>query len=147
MDPEQFIDWLVPAAQPTCRSYQLPVSVCVAQAAIESGWGKYCIGKYNLFGRKYNGSGAYIEKVTDEYIDGEWLTITAKFQDYASLEEAVEDWCILLTQEPVYEGCLAYRDHAEQFIQALAPIYATDPDYEDKVLATIHANDLTQFDC
>jgi len=147
MDPEQFIDWLVPAAQPACRSYQLPVSVCVAQAALESGWGKYCIGKYNLFGRKYNGSGPYIEKVTDEYIDGEWLTITAKFQDYASLEEAVEDWCILLTQEPVYEGCLAYRDNAEQFIQALAPIYATDPDYEDKVLATIHANDLTQFDC
>lgn len=146
MDPDEFIAWLAPAACSVCPSYRLPASVCVAQAALESGWGKYCIGNYNLFGRKYNGSGPYIEEVTEEYINGEWLTVTAKFQDYASLGEAVQDWCILITQEPAYAVCLDYLDNVEKFVQNLAPIYATDPDYADKVLATIRANNLTQFD-
>lgn len=147
MSPDEFVAWLAPAAQTACRPYQLPASVCIAQAALESGWGQYVIGDYNLFGRKWNGTGPYIEKVTEEYSDGEWLTVAAKFQDYSSLTEAIEDWCILITQEPVYAPCLVYRDDVEGFVQVLAPVYATDPNYADKVLATISANNLTQFDC
>ena len=146
MDPDEFIAWLAPAACSVCPAYRLPVSVCVAQAALESGWGKYRIGNYNLFGRKYNGSGSYIEEVTEEYINGEWLTVTAKFQDYTSLGEAVEDWCILITQEPAYALCLDFLDNVEQFVYTLAPVYATDPNYADKILATINANNLTQYD-
>jgi len=146
MDPDEFIAWLAPVACSVCPAYRLPASVCVAQAALESGWGKYRIGSYNLFGRKYNGSGPFIEEVTEEYINGEWLTVTAKFQDYASLREAVEDWCILITQEPAYAACLDYLDNVQQFVETLASVYATDPDYADKVLATISANNLTQFD-
>lgn len=147
MMPEEFIAWLGPTANAVCRSYQLPASVCIAQAALESGWGRYVIGQYNLFGRKYNGSGPYVELETQEYLDDQWQTVLAKFQDYASLEEAVTDWCILLTEEPVYAPCLAYRDNVEAFVAVLAPIYATDPDYADKVLATIQANGLLVFDC
>lgn len=94
MSPEEFVAWLMPEAQVVCSAYDLPVSVCVAQGALESGWGKYIIGQFNIFGRKWNGVGKYIEVETEEFYDGQWQTIGAKFQDYANLTEAVEDWCI-----------------------------------------------------
>lgn len=146
MNSEEFIAWLAPAAQQVCPKYNLLPSVCLAQSALESGWGEYIIGEYNLFGRKWNGAGDYLEKQTEEYYDGEWQTIIAKFQAYVSLEEAIEDWCILLTEEPVYEPCLPFRQNVEEFVKALGPIYATDPDYADKVLAIIAANELNQYD-
>lgn len=146
MKSEDFIVWLAPAAQQVCPKYNLLSSVCLAQGALESGWGECVIGEYNLFGRKWNGTGNYLEKQTEEYYDGQWQTIIAKFQAYASLEEAIEDWCILLTKEPVYEPCLTYRQNAEEFVKELGPIYATDPEYADKVLAIIAANELKQYD-
>lgn len=146
MSPEEFISWLGPTAQTVCRQYQLPASVCIAQGAIESGWGRYVIGEYNLFGRKWGGIGSYITQETDEYINGQWQTVIAKFQDYSSLGEAVQDWCVLLTEEPVYAPCLQWRQDVERFVAELAPIYATDPNYADKVLATIEANQLADYD-
>jgi len=146
MTPEEFVDWLAPAAKTICARYNLFASVCIAQGALESGWGDAVIGRYNLFGRKWNGTGRYIEVFTQEYYDGEYQTIVAKFQDYDTLEEAIEDWCILITEEPVYEPCLEYQNDLEEFVRTLGPIYATDPDYADKVLSTIYANDLTEYD-
>lgn len=146
MTTDEFIAWLAPTAQKICRQYELPASVCVAQGALESAWGKAVIGEYNLFGRKWNGSGPFVEKETEEYYNGEWQSVIAKFQDYASLEEAVADWCILITEEPVYAPCLECRHEVTAFVQTLGPIYATDPDYATKILATIAANQLTDYD-
>ena len=149
MTPDEFINSIGNAAGKICGDYNLPASVCIAQAALESGWGRYCIGNYNYFGRKYNGWGDYVVKTTREYINGEWTTIYAKFQSYDSLEDAIRDWCILMTEEPAYSGALqAWHDTWEigEFVRALALIYATDPDYASKVLSTIDANDLMRFD-
>lgn len=55
MEADEFINFIGDAAGNICAEYNLPASVCIAQAAIESGWGKYCIGNYNYFGRKWNG--------------------------------------------------------------------------------------------
>jgi flagellum-specific peptidoglycan hydrolase FlgJ len=146
MDSKEFVSWLASAAQRVCAAYKLPASVCIAQGALESGWGEYIIGEYNLFGRKWNGTGSYLVKQTEEYYDGQWQTVSAKFQAYESLEEAIQDWCVLLTEEPVYESCLTYRQDAEAFAKALGHIYATDPDYADKILSIIAANELKQYD-
>ncbi|WP_371374334.1 glycoside hydrolase family 73 protein [Sporomusa aerivorans] len=149
MTPEEFISWLAPAAQAQCKPYNLPASVLISQGALESGWGRYKIGEYNIFGRKWGGWGNYIEKTTWECYNGEWQQITAKFQGYESLLQACDDWCILITQEPYYADAWAawYNSHdVEQFVRALVPVYATDPDYADKVLSTIWANNLTQYD-
>ncbi|MEG6584314.1 glycoside hydrolase family 73 protein [Dendrosporobacter sp. 1207_IL3150] len=146
MTPEDFLDWLSPVAKRVCKEFGLFSSVCIAQGALESGWGEAIIGKYNLFGRKWNGVGKYIEVSTQEYYDGEYHTIVAKFQDYDSLEEAVKDWCFLITEEPVYSPCLDVKDNLIQFVETLSPIYATDPHYADKIISTIRANDLTLYD-
>lgn len=149
MTAEEFINWLAPEAQAQCKPYDLPPSVVIAQAALESGWGRYKIGEYNLFGRKAVSGDKSITVPTQECYGGEWITIYAAFKDYDSLLEAIDDWCILITQEPCYAdawGIWCETRDVEQFVRALGPIYATDPEYADKVLSTIRANDLTQYD-
>jgi flagellar protein FlgJ len=146
MRPEDFVAWLGPVARQVCREYGLPASVCVAQAAVESGWGEYAIGGFNLFGRKWSGRGGYLECPTAEFVDGAWQNEPARFQEYDSLADAVRDWCVLLTAEPVYRPACAYLDDTEKFVQALGPVYVTDPDYAAKVLATIRANGLAALD-
>ena len=149
MEADEFINFIGDAVGRICADYNLPASVCIAQAAIESGWGRYCIGGYNYFGRKWGGEGNYIEKPTYEFVDGEYIQISDKFQDYDSLEDAIRDWCVLMTEEPAYAEALETWHRTwdvEAFIRAMAPVYATDPDYADKIIATIRANDLTRFD-
>lgn len=149
MTPDEFIDFIGDTAGRICAKYNLPASVCIAQAILESGWGRYCIGQFNYFGRKWNGWGNYVRQQTTEYINGEYVTIYDKFQSYESLEEAIRDWCILITEEPAYADALAeWRSRwvVEDFVYVLAPVYATDPDYARKIIATIEANDLYRFD-
>lgn len=150
MTPDEFIDWLAPSATKVCSEYNLPSSVLIAQGAIESGWGKYIIGNYNVFGRKWNGTGEYTTYDTMEYgNDGQWYGERAKFQSYTTLEEACEDWCILMTQEPLYNQALYVWNTTKDinaFIREMAPVYATDPDYADKIIGTIRANELERYD-
>ena len=149
MTPDEFIDFIGDTAGKVCAKYNLPASVCIAQAILESGWGRYCIGQYNYFGRKWNGWGNYVRQQTTEYINGEYVTIYDKFQSYESLEEAIRDWCVLITEEPAYSNALAEWQqnwNVEDFVYALAPVYATDPDYAHKIIATINANNLYRFD-
>lgn len=150
MTPNEFIDFIGNTAGMICADYNLPASVCIAQAAIESGWGKSCIGNYNYFGRKYNGKGVYVEKNTQEWAPGVgYYDTTARFQDYGSLEDAITDWCVLMTEESAYSDALETWHNTwdvEEFVRAMAPVYATDPEYADKIVATINANNLMRFD-
>ena len=151
MTPDEFIDFIGDTAGKVCAEYNLPASVCIAQAILESGWGRYCIGQFNYFGRKWNGWGNYERRQTTEYdYDScHYITIYDKFQSYSSLEEAIRDWCVLITEEPAYSNALAEWKsnwNVEDFVYALAPVYATDPDYAHKIIATINANNLYRFD-
>lgn len=149
MTPDEFIDFIGDTAGRICAKYNLPASVCIAQAILESGWGRYCIGQFNYFGRKWNGWGNYVRQQTTEYEKGEYVTIYDKFQSYESLEDAIRDWCVLIKEEPAYAEALAVWENGwcvEDFVWALAPVYATDPDYARKIIATMEANDLYRFD-
>ena len=151
MTPDEFIDFIGDTAGKVCAAYNLPASVCIAQAILESGWGRYCIGQFNYFGRKWNGWGNYVRQQTTEYdYDScHYITIYDKFQSYSSLEEAIRDWCVLITEEPAYYNALAEWQsnwNVDDFVYALAPVYATDPDYAHKIIATINANNLYRFD-
>lgn len=150
MNAEEFINMIGPAARRVCLVYNLPASVCIAQAAIESAWGEAVIGEYNFFGRKWNNKGPHIPLPTKEVdANGNWYTTTAEFQLYNSMDEAVEDWCQLMRNEPAYAEAVAIWDstwNLTEFVTAMAKKYATDPDYARKVLSTIAANNLTVYD-
>lgn len=148
MSSEEFFEWLVPAAQAACKKYGLPASCLLAQGAIESGWGQYTIGQYNLFGRKWGGWGNYIELPTNEWDGTQYVDINAKFQDYDSLEQACDDWCELMLWGPYEQYGRQYQadKDLESFVRGIGAIYATGPDYGNNIMATINANDLTQYD-
>jgi flagellum-specific peptidoglycan hydrolase FlgJ len=147
VNPDRFIEWLGPVANVVCKRYNLFPSVCIAQGALESGWGKSCIGEYNLFGRKAVEGDRSMSVTTWEVIDGEEVVIQDDFKLYDSLEEAIEDYCILLTQEECYsEVPKHYPDNIEGYVEELAKYYATDPAYADKVLLTIRAANLRIWD-
>ena len=150
MTPEEFIDYIGNRAGMVCADYNLPASVCIAQAAIESGWGRYCIGSFNYFGRKWGGWGEYIEKQTKEYAPGiGYYDEIARFQAYDTLDDAIRDWCVLMTEEPAYHDAIETWHKTwdvEAFVRSMASVYATDPNYADKIMATIRANDLMRFD-
>lgn len=149
MEPERFINMIGDTCRNVCLAYNLPASVCIAQAILETGWGEYLSGSYNYFGRKaVSGDDQEIQE-TEEYINGHYVTVTAGFKNYSCLKDAVEDWCYLIREEGVYKNAVNSWDstwNLTQFVTALAKVYATDPDYAQKVLDTIAANDLTVYD-
>lgn len=111
MSTDEFIQKIGPAARRVCLAYNLPASVCIAQAAIESAWGRYVIGEYNFFGRKWNGIGPCKSLPTEEVdSNGNWYTITANFQLYDSLDAAIEDWCQLMRNDSNYEAAVEIWD-------------------------------------
>lgn len=147
MKTQEFINWLVPAAKDVCCQYRLPASVCIAQGALESNWGEAVIGKYNLFGRKWNGIGRFIEVSIQEFQDDGYQIAVAKFKDYDSLAEAVTDWCLLIREDIRYYACRKAKGDYGKFVAAFSAHTSPDRTYHDKLLATIHANQLRQYDC
>ena len=149
MEPENFIKIIGYTCGQICARYNLPASVCIAQAILESGWGKFVVGNYNYWGRKWNGWGSYETCQTTEYVNGQYITVYDKFQSYTTLKEAVEDWCVLMREEPLYKKAIKTWDscfYLEPFVREMAKVYATDPNYASKVLSTINANKLTEYD-
>ena len=151
MNPEDFFEWIGPTAQLICPAYGLYPSVCMAQAAIESGWGEYIIGEYNLFGRKAVEGDRQTTLPTDEFIDGEWVVVDAPFKLYDSLEEAIEDYCVLLTYdgpdwENPYLPALEFISDKNKYIEEFSKVYATSPEYANSIKATIEANNLQEWD-
>lgn len=146
---QDFIEWLAPVAKAQTDCYNLPASVLIAQGIIESGWGEYKKGNYNIFGRKWKGKGDYIESFTTEFINGERRQVTAKFKKYKDLYEACDDWCInIVYAKPyiqVWEGWSNKRD-LNKFIEDLAKVYATDPEYANKIKEKISKYELYKYD-
>jgi hypothetical protein len=63
----------------------------VAQAALETGWFKKPSGRYNYFGQKASKSQKGSVISTREVEDNKSFRTKAKFRDYSSLDEAVDD--------------------------------------------------------
>lgn len=146
MEPNEFIAWLAPSAKNVCQKYKLYASVCIAQAAIESSWGQNTIGQYNIFGIKaFNGQKA-ITVSTQEYINGKWIIEVDEFKDYQNLEEAIEDYCIKITQESLYEEVLYWLDDIEQYVRTLSKLYYGDNEHSEKIMNIIENYDLMKYD-
>lgn len=146
MQPEDFFNWIGPTARLICSAYGLYPSICMAQSAIESGWGEYTIGNYNLFGRKAVRGDKYTTLPTDEFINGQWVVEDADFKLYDTLDEAITDYCILLTEQEEYLDALNYISDRDAYIEHMASVYATSPEYANSIKNTIRANDLQEWD-
>jgi len=109
---------------------KFPECVC-AQWALESGWGKHFSGTWNAFGLKGGGSAVS----TKEFVNGQWITITASFIDFPDLET-----CIVYLVDRWYKDFGNYKGvnraaNRNECCQLLVKEgYATDPDYSTKLI-------------
>jgi flagellar protein FlgJ len=148
--PTNFIDKLLPHAKIVSQSTGIPPHFMLAQAALESGWGKHEIRhadsspSYNLFGIKAGASwkGDVIETVTTEYINGMPQKVVERFRAYNSYAEGFNDYAKLLLDNPRYAKVLKSTD-AEAFANGLQRAgYATDPLYADKLIRILNSDAL-----
>lgn len=113
-------------------------SVCIAQAALESGWNENA---KTLFGIK--GSGVTLN--TKEYLNGEWVTICAGFKNFDTIAEAVAGYYDLM-EKARYRAAKNFPDALDQVDYIHKAGYATDPGYAVKVKKIIKKYDLTKYD-
>ncbi|MDE2387803.1 MAG: flagellar assembly peptidoglycan hydrolase FlgJ [Betaproteobacteria bacterium] len=148
--PENFIDKLLPHAKIASESTGIPPQYMLAQAALESGWGKHEIRHgdnsptYNLFGIKAgaNWKGNVVETSTTEYINGVAQKTVEKFRAYSSYAEGFNDYAKLLLDNPRYAKVLKSTD-AATFANGLQRAgYATDPMYAEKLMRILNSEKL-----
>lgn len=145
--PREFVLNVLPHARKVARETGIPEHFMIAQAALETGWGKHQIRQannqpsFNLFGIKASESwnGKVVEAVTTEYIDGKPQKLREKFRAYDSYEEAFRDYARLLQNNPRYAAVAKSRS-ATAFAWGLQQAgYATDPSYAEKLLKIINS--------
>lgn len=137
-----FVQRMGNAAQVASAASGVPAPLILAQAALESGWGKREIRaddgtqSFNLFGIKADRSwkGPVVETTTTEYIDGEPQRVRAKFRAYGSYDEAFTDYARFITRNPRYANVLAAETPAEAAHGLQKAGYATDPQYGQKLV-------------
>ena len=149
----EFINKLAPLAIAECnrRNKKVLPSICIAQAALETGWGTSSLmTKANAyFGIKATSDwkGKVFNAKTSECYDGSTYTnITACFRAYNSVAESVSDYYDLITGLSRYAGAVNEKN-AEKCITAIKNGgYATSPTYIKNVMSIVNGYNLTQYD-
>lgn len=140
---EEFVRALWPEAQRAAAKLGLDPKLLLAQAALETGWGKRIIHRpdgrssYNLFNVKAAPSwrGEAVQVNTLEYQEGVAVKKRTAFRAYENYRQSFEDYLSLI-QSPRYAEALSFAEDPHQYLSALKQAgYATDPHYADKVLA------------
>ena len=141
--PEGFVASIWPHAEKAARELGVDPRALVAQAALETGWGRRHIKRdnggssHNLFGIKASGwKGESASAATHEYVDGQRQSQTARFRAYGSPAESFGDYVRMLKNSPRYQAALKAGSDVRGFAQGLQRAgYATDPGYAAKIAA------------
>ena len=137
--PEAFVRSVWPHAQKTAAELGVPAKALVAQAALETNWGKRLAGgsSHNLFGIKAGAQwlGDKVAAATHEFVDGVRVAQHAAFRAYHSAADSFADYANLLSG-PRYAAARGTGEDTRRFAQALQHAgYATDPSYAAKIAA------------
>ncbi|WIM06737.1 MAG: flagellar assembly peptidoglycan hydrolase FlgJ [Candidatus Nitricoxidivorans perseverans] len=140
-DSRDFVSRVWPEAIEASRVTGIPAHFMVAQAALETSWGRseprMADGRpsHNIFGIKAGRAwtGAVAEAATTEYENGISRQRVERFRAYGSYAEAFRDYASLLLSAPRYAGVVGTQD-AASFARGLQRAgYATDPMYAAKL--------------
>lgn len=141
---EDFVRQMLPHAEQAARELGVDPHALLAQAALETGWGKSvpcnAAGErsFNLFGIKAGSqwSGATVNVPTLEFEDGIPVRKVERFRSYESAADSFRDYARLIRNNPRYENALNAGSNVAGFASALQQGgYATDPQYASKIVA------------
>jgi flagellar rod assembly protein/muramidase FlgJ len=150
MKPLEFVEWLRDGAVRTMREYGIPASFIVAQAALESAWGRSRLAREanNLFGIKAGPrwAGEVIDLPTREFQDGEWVTVTAGWRRYADVAASLADHALFLSRNPRYRQAFLAGSPQMFALRVAQAGYATDPRYAEKIVSIMMRHNLFALD-
>ena len=130
-------------------------SITAAQAILESGWGSSELAKVpnnNLFGIKDSEDwhGEIVTVPTQEYLNGDYITVNAAFRKYASWNDSVVDHAKFFTstewRKDNYRKVVNETDYRIAAQELKNAGYATDPTYPGKLIRLIEAYKLYEWD-
>ncbi|MEU4557816.1 sporangiospore maturation cell wall hydrolase GsmA [Actinoplanes sp. NPDC023936] len=156
LTPAQFIAAAAPGAQQGWRDYGVPPSVTIAQAILESGWGRSGLSSVdkNFFGIKcQNGAygphatGCHVYKTTECTKAGKCFETADAFRTYRTMARSFRDHGHFLKVNKRYAPAFAHTRNADKFIEQVWKAgYATDPKYVAKVTGIMKSYDLYRYD-
>jgi flagellar protein FlgJ len=147
----EFVDQVLPSIRTAAQALGLNPLVLLAQAALETGWGKRMARtadgnpSLNLFGIKADDTwvGARAAANTVEFAGGVATQRQAAFRAYGSIEESVNDFANLLKNSPRYRHAAAAGPDAQAYVDGIGRSgYATDPEYAAKLNDILHGSTL-----
>ncbi len=153
MTPSQFISTYENAVIEACAGSSIFPSVKMAQAALETGWGKSVVGN-NMFGIKASGAhspywkGSAVSSNTREVVDGISGQYDLKFRFYTTLADSIRDHSYFLQQNSRYSkaGVFSATTPEAQAAALQAAGYATDPNYAQSLVSIIKSHNLKRLD-
>ena len=152
--PLQFVKQLWEIASDVVKESGLDPRAVIAQAALETGWGKHIIrnnngqSSFNLFGIKSgkDWDGEQVKANTLEFRDGVMKQSKEEFRSYHSLKDSIEDYVSFIKNNQRYKQALEQRANpADYAIELQRAGYATDPDYANKIISIMNGREFTQF--
>lgn len=150
LSPNEFISLFGPVAQDSMKATGVPASVTLAQAILETGWGKSTIGDAkNLFGIKGVGPAGTIDTKTREVYNGQSVTITDGFRKYNNWQESIDDHARLVSSGRYKNAWNQFQsDHnADAFARGIHQAgYATEPNYANYLINLMKQYNLYQWD-
>ena len=151
MTNSEFIEQIATYVKKYAYLYGIEVhSPIIAQAILESGWGKSSLASkyHNYFGLKCGGAwkGKSVNMATqEEYTVGVMTDIRDNFRVFDSMEDGVKGYFDFINYSR-YANLKGVKDPEEYCRRIKADGYATSSRYVDSLLRVIRENNLTRFD-
>ncbi|MEC7948788.1 MAG: glucosaminidase domain-containing protein, partial [Myxococcota bacterium] len=144
----QFLAAIVPAVLPAARDWHVPPSVTLAQAILESGWGRSRLSArhHNLFGVKAGSSDKKVSMASREHKWGRLRASRETFRTYRDKGESIAHHARLLGEDRRYAHARPLWTDGPAFLAAIAPRYASSPRYVAKVSQIIDLYELDRWD-
>lgn len=148
--PKDFVEGLYPQAIAAAEKLNIDPKALLAQAAVETGWGKYVIhqgngnSSHNLFGikadKRWDGEKAVVD--TLEYVNHVPEKQQAAFRSYQDFGSSLNDYAEFIQGNPRYRQATEQSHSPDKYFNALQEAgYATDPVYAEKVMS-VYQGDL-----
>lgn len=151
---EDFVQKLYPYAAQAAKELGVEPKVLLAQAALETGWGRSVIknsdgsSSFNLFNIKASKSwhGDQARVPTLEYRNGVARKEQAGFRSYSSYQESFHDYVDFIKDNPRYHNALQHVGNSERYLHELQRAgYATDPSYANKIMRLFHGDAMAEY--
>lgn len=151
MTNSEFIEQIAKCVKKYAYVYGIEVhSPIIAQAILESGWGKSSLASkyHNYFGLKCGSAwkGKSVNLATkEEYTAGVLTDIRDNFRVFDSMEDGVKGYFDFINTSR-YSNLKGVKSPEEYVRRIKADGYATSSKYVDNLLKLISENNLTRFD-